>query len=162
MKDHLIDINSDFTCQHCHSYVSTAAWLSRVQNRNHCPYCLWSRHLDLFEAGDRLAACKAPMRPIGLTLKRNRNKYAHTVSGELMLVHLCTDCERLSINRIAADDLSEAILEVFEASLSASFWVQKEIDRNGISLLGEESVDLIYRQLYGQMIQPEEMMLPSH
>jgi len=155
MKDHLIDINSDFTCQHCHSYVSAAAWLSGVQNRNHCPYCLWSRHLDLFESGDRLAACKAPMRPIGLTLKRNRNKYARVASGELMLVHLCTDCERLSINRIAADDVPEAILEVFEASVSVHFWMQNEISGNGINLLGEEKRDLVYRQLYGLKSQLE-------
>ena len=106
MKDFRIDINTDFKCRHCGSYISTARPLAGVGNRNHCPYCLWSRHLDLFEAGDRLAACKAPMRPVGLTLKNSRNKYARAASGELMLVHLCTDCSKISINRIAADDHS--------------------------------------------------------
>ena len=66
MKSFRIDINADFRCQHCGAYVSASRVLSGVSNRNHCPYCLWSRHLDLFEAGDRLAACKAPMRPVGL------------------------------------------------------------------------------------------------
>jgi hypothetical protein len=46
-----------------------------VRNRNHCPYCLWSRCLDLFRAGDRLSACKAPMQPVGLALKHTRKKY---------------------------------------------------------------------------------------
>ena len=61
--------------RHCHVIVSSAHLLSGVNNRNHCPYCLWSCHLDLYTAGDRLSACKAPMKPIGLTMKRSRNKY---------------------------------------------------------------------------------------
>ncbi len=94
----------DFKCAHCHVFVSSAHLISGVNNRNHCPYCLWSCHLDLYAAGDRLSACKAPMRPIGLTMKTGRNKYQRESRGELMLVHQCTDCGTLSINRIAADD----------------------------------------------------------
>ena len=66
---HARDINRDFRCVYCGNFVSAAALFAGVKNRNHCPYCLWSRHLDLFEAGDRLSACKAPMRPIGVTVK---------------------------------------------------------------------------------------------
>ena len=43
----------DFVCAHCHALVSSAHWLSGGNNRNHCPYCLWSYHLDLYAAGDR-------------------------------------------------------------------------------------------------------------
>ena len=154
MKDFRIDINTDFKCRHCGCYVSTARPLAGVGNRNHCPYCLWSRHLDLFEAGDRLAACKAPMRPVGLTLKNSRNKYARAASGELMLVHLCTDCSRLSINRIAADDHPEAIMEVYEASLAESDGLWQQIMAGGITLLGDENYENVYRQLYGQAISP--------
>jgi len=143
------DINTDFTCLHCGNYVSAARFLAGVGNRNHCPYCLWSRHLDLFEAGDRLAACKALMRPVGLTLKRSRNKYDNAASGELMVVHQCIDCDRISINRIAADDIPEAVLEVFQASLVEATWLREQILGDGINLLGGESFDLIYRQLYG-------------
>ena len=155
MKDFRIDINTDFKCQHCGCYVSTARFLAGVGNRNHCPYCLWSRHLDFFEAGDRLAACKAPMRPVGLTMKNSRNKYARTASGELMLVHLCTDCDRISINRIAADDHPESIKEVFKASLEASDRLWQQIMSEGINLLGDESCEIIYLQLYGQAVSPE-------
>ena len=161
MRNFWNDINTDFTCLHCGSYVSTAQFLAGVGNRNHCPYCLWSRHLDLFEAGDRLAACKAPMRPMGLTLKNSRNKYASSASGELMLVHLCTDCERISINRIAADDHPDAIVEVFEASLTESLGLRTQTMENGITLLGDESLDIVYRQLYGQVIRSGLEAVPT-
>jgi len=150
MKGFRININTDFKCRHCGSYVSSAKLLAGVSNRNHCPYCLWSRHLDLFEAGDRLAACKAPMRPVGLTLKHSRNKYARAASGELMLVHLCTDCNRISINRIAADDVSDVIIEVFEDSMTESDRLWQQTLEDGVDLLGDESCDIVYRQLYGQ------------
>ncbi len=104
-----------FKCRHCGVFVSSAISLAGVINRNHCPYCLWSRHLDLERPGDRLSACKALMRPVGLTRKKVFKKYGET-SGELMLVHRCTDCERLSANRLAADDDVDALLAVFEAS----------------------------------------------
>jgi hypothetical protein len=44
------------------------------------------------------------MAPVGLTLKKSRDKYARHTQGELMLVHRCQACGDLSINRIAADD----------------------------------------------------------
>ncbi len=154
MKHFWNDINADFKCRHCGSYVSAAKLLAGVNNRNHCPYCLWSRHLDLFEAGDRLAACKAPMRPVGLTLKHSRNKYAHAASGELMLVHLCTDCSKISINRIAADDVPEMILDVFEDSMMESDGLWQQILEYGIDLLGAESFEFVYQQFYGQAVRP--------
>src|SRR4026209_2498083 len=99
----------DFRCAHCRNIVSVTHLLSGVNNRNHCPYCLWSRHLDLYSAGDRLSACKAKMKPIGLTMKKGRNKYRPGPRGELMLVHACTECNAVSINRIAADDDPETV-----------------------------------------------------
>ena len=161
MKGLRIDINTDFKCQHCGSYVSAARFIAGVGNRNHCPYCLWSRHMDLFEAGDRLAACKAPMRPVGLTLKRSRNKYASAANGELMLVHKCTDCERSSINRIAADDISDAIMEVYEASLKEPTGIKEVILAGGIHLLGDESFEIVCQQLYGELSRPVMLAVPA-
>jgi len=48
------------------------------------------------------------MRPIGLTYKRTRKKYGDQ-RGEMMLVHLCMDCGKVSLNRVAADDDSEML-----------------------------------------------------
>ncbi len=137
----------DFTCRHCHAYVSSLSVLSGVNNRNHCPYCLWSRHLDWFAAGDRLSACKALMRPVALTLKRSRNKYR--LGGELMVVHVCVECAALSINRIAADDDAEKLMAVLQESFSLSQTIQMLMDKSGIRLLGTESMGLVQRQLFG-------------
>ncbi len=138
----------DFRCIHCHHLVSSAHWLSGVHNRNHCPYCLWSRHLDLYAAGDRLSACKAPMQPLALTAKRSRNKYGHR-RGELMLVHLCMDCGDIAINRIAADDDPQALLDVFTASLALPIRTRDLLLRNGIYILPREDLPVLGLQLFG-------------
>ena len=148
----------DFECAHCGYIVSSAHWLSGVNNRNHCPYCLWSRHLDLYAAGDRLSACKAPMQPIALTSKRSRNKYA-SGRGELMLVHLCTDCGDVSINRIAADDDSDTLLEVFNATRALSSRTQTLLLENHIEILLSDNLPQIQLQLFGSIPQVSELEL---
>jgi hypothetical protein len=140
----------DFTCGHCHASVSSAHFLSGVNNRNHCPYCLWSCHLDLYASGDRLSACKGQMRPIGLTMKKGRNKYAAEARGELMLVHECTDCGTLSINRIAADDDSSTILAVFQSSIENRVHIICE--GQGILALRETDAGILHKQLFGEHI----------
>ena len=125
----------DFRCMHCHTIVSSAHLLSGVNNRNHCPYCLWSCHLDWFTAGDRLSACKSLMQPIGLTMKTSRNKYQREPRGELMLIHECVECQALSINRIAADDDSATVMSVFEESLTLPSRAYIRCQSDGIALL---------------------------
>ena len=142
----------DFKCGHCGAWVSSAHLLSGVHNRNHCPYCLWSCHLDLYAAGDRLSACKGQMRPIGLTMKLGRNKYRLEKGGELMLVHQCTDCGTLSINRIAADDDASTVIRVFENSLGNS--MPAVCESRGIRLLQEQDTNVIYKQLFGSLEAP--------
>lgn len=143
----IIDINQDFRCIHCGYMVPATYIVAGVRNRNHCPYCLWSRHLDWREAGDRLSACRAPMRPVGLTTKQSRNKYADERDGELMLVHQCSECGVLDINRIAADDDAVGLMEVFEQS---SEWVMLHRDalrQSDVTLLHDEDIDLVQRRL---------------
>ena len=138
-----------FQCKHCQAHVSTAVSLSAVQNRNHCPYCLWSRHLDWLEPGDRLSACKSPMRPIGLTVKATRNKYGPG-GGELMLIHVCVECEKLSINRIAADDDPDKIYAVFETSLRFGALSKNRLEADGIKALEAGEEGLVRAQLFGR------------
>jgi hypothetical protein len=148
MRNHSPASFGDFRCANCGAVVSVMHMLSGVNNRNHCPYCLWSCHLDLYSAGDRLSACKAGMKPIGLTLKRSRNKYQADSRGELMLVHACVDCATVSINRIAADDDPEAILSVFQSSLEL---VQHDFySQQGVVMLDVEDVGAVHAQLFGQ------------
>jgi hypothetical protein len=143
------DKSASFKCRHCHNYVNAEPFVSGVQNRNHCPYCLWSRHLDLYKAGDRLAACKGQMEPVGLTLKRTRKKYVGPASGELMLIHRCVECGKVSINRIAADDAPEALFEVFQASLEAEIQVVATWVANGIQALIASDTELVRARLFG-------------
>lgn len=143
----------DFKCANCHAFVSNAHLLSGVNNRNHCPYCLWSFHLDLYAAGDRLSACKAPMKPVGLTVKSGRNKYPRRSQGELMLVHRCTGCMTLSINRIAADDDAETMIAVFQESNLPGDMIDSLYQENGIQRLKIEDAEIVYTQLYGHQAQ---------
>ena len=82
-----------FRCRNCRLDVSVDA--PGTQHRNHCPNCLWSRHLDDRVPGDRAAGCDAPMEPIAVHVRAD---------GEWALVHRCTGCDILHGNRIAGDD----------------------------------------------------------
>ena len=66
-----------------------------TRHRNHCPSCLWSRHLDGRVPGDRAAGCAASMEPIGVCVHGD---------GEWALVHRCDACATIRVNRIAGDD----------------------------------------------------------
>src|SRR5215469_813654 len=82
-----------FQCGHCGVDVSLDA--PGTSHRNHCPNCLWSRHLDRNVPGDRQAGCPGGMEPIAVTV-RGEHRW--------MLIHRCTRCGRLRMNRTAADD----------------------------------------------------------
>ena len=138
-----------FKCLSCGAGVYTQPWLSGVQNRNHCPFCLSSRHLDHAQPGDRLSACKALMQPIGLTMKRCRNKYGKLLTGELMLIHQCGDCGKLSINRIAADDMLDRLMEIFNASMSLKESQLTQLEASGIQPLTGEDAWMVELQLLG-------------
>ena len=139
----------DFVCMACHNFVSAEAGLSNVHNRNHCPYCLCSRHLDLYEAGDRLSACKARMKPVAVTFKWTPKKYAGASRGELMLVHKCDDCGKLSVNRIAADDDAASLLTLFEALPALDAATRSTLTRSGILLPEPLDRAFVRRQLLG-------------
>lgn len=147
---HRAEINRDFRCIRCGGYVCAQTTEAAVRHRNHCPYCLWSRHLDLRSAGDRLSGCRSAMEPVGLTLKRRNKKYGNA-SGELMLIHCCTGCRALSINRIAGDDFGETVMEVFERAESLSDQLLQRIELSGIDLLRRTGRSAVCRQLFGEL-----------
>lgn len=151
--------NGGFKCKCCNVWVHNDPHLSGVGHRNHCPYCLHSRHLDALKAGDRLSACQATMHPLGLTLKRTRNKYAREESGELMLIHHCLGCGKLSINRIAADDNAECLLEAFNTSAVIPEDLRVQIVSEGIRLLDGNNMNIVLTRLYGGKVDIEEWVL---
>lgn len=91
---------SGFTCMHCRREVAGETWGTR--HRNHCPFCLWSRHLDE-KPGDRAAACHQPMRPIGIEVRED---------GEWAIIHRCEGCGLIRTNRIAGDDMELSLLQL--------------------------------------------------
>ncbi len=146
-----IILNTDFRCLHCGQTVSTNSGLSGVQHRNHCPYCLWSRHLDCYQAGDRMSACKAEMQPIGLTLKKAANKYRTPHHcGELMLIHRCVGCGKTSINRVAADDFAERLYEVYESSRNMAPFIRRQLQAGGILALRAADLPIVNTRLFGK------------
>ena len=92
---------STFRCGNCRLDVSYRA--PGTARRNHCPNCLWSRHLDDDRPGDRAAECGSLMEPIAVTVRGD---------GEWVLVHRCAGCDELHLNRTAADDNPLILLRV--------------------------------------------------
>ncbi len=85
----------DFTCLHCHAAVEGDGYT------NHCPHCLWSRHVDI-HPGDRKAACKGMMEPIQLIL----------LGDSETIVHRCVECGFTRNNKVADKDSREARIEL--------------------------------------------------
>jgi hypothetical protein len=92
------------------------------------------------------------MQPVGLALKRGQKKYGHAQGGELMLIHHCTGCGSVSINRIAADDIAERIYEVFEDSLKIDDNDRARLAASGVLALGAEDRNLVTRRLFGGQV----------
>ena len=51
--------DNGFVCLHCGRQVEPLGYSSR----NHCPFCLWSKHVDI-NPGDRANPCGGAMEPI--------------------------------------------------------------------------------------------------
>ncbi len=102
-----------FICKKCGQKVSMT--VIGTKNRNHCPFCLWSLHVDKEIPGDRYDTCQGMMEPVGLTFKdEGIDKYGKKRQGEIMLVHQCQKCGKENKNRIAGDDDAKAILALCE------------------------------------------------
>ena len=134
-------------CLHCLKEVPINDTMG-VINRNHCPFCLYSLHVDK-QAGDRQETCQGLMKPIGLSFKRSPNKYGSD-KGELMLIHQCERCKQISINRIAADDQTSLIEKIFEESLNIPSDTLNNLQEQGIQILGKIDQEHIKIQLYGK------------
>jgi hypothetical protein len=145
------DQNSGFRCLHCSRWITAERRHAGVAHRNHCPLCLWSRHVDLAHPGDRLSACLAQMQPVGLTLKHSRKRYQPVYQGELMLVHRCADCGKISLNRLAADDDPHSILYIFYQAASLDP-LREQLARHGIRILRGAEQALVQASLFGNQL----------
>lgn len=85
--------NENFICGNCGNQVEPIRFGGSY--RNHCPRCLFSRHVDGDVPGDRASPCGGLMAPVAVFTRRN---------GEHVVVHKCQKCGLERFNRIAGDD----------------------------------------------------------
>ena len=79
--------DSGFICQNCGKQVMPLGYTSR----NHCPFCLYSLHLDI-SPGDRKSECGGLMEPVS-ALPDPKKGY--------IIVHRCKKCGELHRNKAA-------------------------------------------------------------
>ncbi len=85
----------NFRCEHC------GAWVEGDGYTNHCPRCLWSKHVDVYP-GDRAATCQGLMEPIGVMVE----------DDGYVIVHRCTRCGLVRRNRASPQDDFEVLLKL--------------------------------------------------
>ena len=86
------DENTGFVCGNCGKQVMA---LTNGSYRNHCPFCLYSLHVDN-KPGDRQSVCHGLMKPIGLTHKSKKG---------WQIVHRCCKCGHQQANKVAEDTI---------------------------------------------------------
>lgn len=82
--------DSGFVCSHCGREVEPLGYSSR----NHCPYCLWSLHLDE-NPGDRSSECGGEMEPVSAEPDPKKG---------YVITHRCTKCGAVRRCRAALGD----------------------------------------------------------
>lgn len=90
-------IDDEFICEYCNQKVNKLNYTAR----DHCPYCLFSKHVDIFP-GDRKNTCHGPLEPIGI------EKYKNTYK----IIYKCQTCNELHKNIMATDDNFDKIIEL--------------------------------------------------
>ena len=90
-------IDEEFICENCNKEVSKLNYTAR----DHCPYCLFSKHLDI-NPGDRQNECKGLMKPVSI------EKYKNTYK----IIYKCSKCGELHRNIMASDDDFDKIIEL--------------------------------------------------
>lgn len=85
----------DFTCEHCGAHVKGTGYT------NHCPVCLWSKHVDV-DPGDRAASCGGLMEPVSIE---------GTVAA-YVITHRCTKCGHTKRNKAVPADRADALVQL--------------------------------------------------
>lgn len=83
--------NTGFTCAHCGESVPP---LQNGSYRNHCPFCLYSLHVDIFP-GDRANPCGGLLEPVGAE---------HSGKKGWVILYRCARCGAPGRNKAALDD----------------------------------------------------------
>ena len=87
----------DFVCGHCGAKVTGTGFT------NHCPVCLWSKHVDI-TPGDRASGCNGMMEPIRVEVEKD----------ETIITHQCIICKHEKRNKTAENDSEDEIVRVMK------------------------------------------------
>lgn len=90
-------IDENFVCENCGYHVSKLG----VTARDHCPKCLYSKHLDI-NPGDRLNTCHGLLKPIGIEKFKDSFK----------IIYKCEKCHETHKNIMAYDDNFDLIIDL--------------------------------------------------
>lgn len=82
--------DSGFICINCKKKVEPLGYTSR----NHCPYCLFSLHLDIMP-GDRQNDCNGVLEPVQTELNPKKG---------FVIIFKCRKCGAVTKNKAAEDD----------------------------------------------------------
>lgn len=83
----------NFKCEHCGKFVKGNGFT------DHCPNCLWSKHVDL-NPGDRQSFCRKMMEPVGVEVK----------GDSYVIYYKCTVCGyRHRVKSNSEDNLEEIL-----------------------------------------------------
>jgi hypothetical protein len=95
MSSKFIKKIESFVCELCGKNVEGSGYT------NHCPECLWSKHVDIFP-GDRKGDCGGMMEPIGVEVK---NK-------EYTILHRCKKCREEKKNKAVKEDSFDMLVQI--------------------------------------------------
>lgn len=90
-------IDEEFICENCGEEIQKLNYTAR----DHCPYCLYSKHVDIFP-GDRSNTCMGLMKPVGI------EKYKNTYK----IIYKCSKCNQIHKNVMAIDDNYDLIVKL--------------------------------------------------
>lgn len=90
-------VDEEFICENCNTLVNKLNYTAR----DHCPNCLYSKHLDI-NPGDRLNNCHGLMMPIAI------EKYKDTYK----IIYKCLKCGNIHKNKVAVDDNMDLIIKL--------------------------------------------------
>jgi len=85
----------DFVCENCGFAVSGNGYT------NHCPKCLWSKHVDV-NPGDRAEECGGMMKPVGAVL----------IGGEYSILQQCQKCGFERKNKMSSKDSFDELVRI--------------------------------------------------
>jgi len=96
IKSNFVRVKEDFVCSNCGFRVKGDGYT------DHCPKCLWGRHVDEEVPGDRSSECGGEMEPMRVIYEK----------GDYKIEYKCLKCSHRFRVRSGEGDDREKLLEL--------------------------------------------------